>query len=116
MSNPRSKQNGEPLFEEPLQNHKNPFNVNKVNPQHPKYGYYKSLISDLQAWDEYMDSVISDPEDNRPVGGKKKAAGRSRVSMACLITSRTPMPMTIMAIIGMSPTYKALPTLMKSSC
>ena len=50
MSNPWSKENGELLFEEPLQNHENPFNVNKVNPQHPKYGYYKSLISDLQAW------------------------------------------------------------------
>ena len=65
--------NGEPLFQEPLQNHENPFNVNKVNPWHPKYGYYTSLISDLQAWDEYMDSVISDPEDDRPVGGKRKS-------------------------------------------
>ena len=57
---------------------KNPFNVNKVNPWHPCYGYYKSLISDLQAWDEYMDSVISLPEDNtseddRPVRGKRKS-------------------------------------------
>ena len=68
MSNPRSEENGEPL-----RNHENPFNVNKVNPQHPQYGYYKSLISDLQAWDEYMDSVISDPEDDRPVGGKRKS-------------------------------------------
>ena len=73
MSNPRSKENGEPLFEEPLQNHENPFNVNKVNSWHPWYGYYKSLISDLQAWDKYMDSVTSDPEDNRPVGSKKKS-------------------------------------------
>ena len=32
-----------------------------------------SLISDLQAWDEYIDSVISDPEDNRPVRGKRKS-------------------------------------------
>ena len=72
MSNPWSKENGEPLFQEPLQNHENPFNMNKVNPWHPQYGYYKSLISNLQAWDEYMDSVISDPEDNRPVGGKRK--------------------------------------------
>ena len=68
-----------------------------------------------------MDSVISDPEDNtseddRPAGGKGKVAERSHVSMACLITSWTPMPTTIMAIIGMSLTYKALPTLMKSSC
>ena len=42
-SNPQSKENGELL-----QNHENQFNVNKVNPQHPRYGYYKSLISDLQ--------------------------------------------------------------------
>ena len=74
MSNPRSRENGEPL-----QNHENLFNVNKVNPQHPKYGYYTSLISDLQAWDEYMDSVISDPEDDtleddRPAGGKRKSS------------------------------------------
>ena len=68
MSNPRSEKNGEPL-----QNHENLFNVNKVNPRHPRYGYYTSLISDLQAWDEYMDSVISDPEDDRPVGGKRKS-------------------------------------------
>ena len=52
--------------------------MNKVNPQHPKYGYYTPLISDLQAWDKYMDSVISDLEDNtsedhRPVGGKRKS-------------------------------------------
>ena len=72
MSNPWSKENGEPL-----QNHENPFNVNKVNPWHPRYGYYTSLISDLHAWDEYMDSVISDPEDDtsendRPVGGKRR--------------------------------------------
>ena len=43
MSNPRSEKNGEPL-----QNHENLFNVNKVNPWHPRYGYYTSLISDLQ--------------------------------------------------------------------
>ena len=70
MSSPRSEENGELLFEEPLQNHENLFNVNKVNPRHLKYGYYTSLISDLQACD--MDSVISDPEDDRPVGGKRK--------------------------------------------
>ena len=64
MSKPRSEENGELLFQEPLQNHENPFNVNKVNPRHPNYGYYTSLINDLQAWDKYMDSVISDPEDN----------------------------------------------------
>ena len=74
MSNPWSEENGEPL-----QNHENQFNVNKVNPQHPRYGYYKSLISGLQAWDKYMDSVISDPEDDtseddRPVGGKRKSS------------------------------------------
>ena len=73
MSNPWSEEN-----DEPLQNHENPFNVNKVNPRHPRYGYYMSLISDLQAWDKYMDSVISDPEDNtsednRPVRGKRKS-------------------------------------------
>ena len=120
MSYPWSKENAELLFEELLQNHENLFNVSKVNPRHPKYGYYKSLISDLQAMDEYMDSVISDPEDNtseddRPSEAKGKAAGRSCVSMACLIMSQTPMLMTIMAIIAMSLTYKALPTLMKSS-
>ena len=49
LSNPQSEENGEPLFQEPLQNHENPFNVNKVNPLHPKYGYYTSLISNLQA-------------------------------------------------------------------
>ena len=70
MFNPGS----ELLFEEPLQNHENPFNVNKVNPWHPQYRYYKSLISDLQAWDEYMDSVISDPEYERPVSGKRKSS------------------------------------------
>ena len=37
-----------------------------------------SLISGLQVWDEYMNSVISDPEDDtseddRPVGGKRKS-------------------------------------------
>ena len=74
MSNPRSEENSELLFQELLQNHQNPFNVNKVNPWHPKYGYYTSLISDLQVWDEYMDSVISDPEDDRPVGGKRKSS------------------------------------------
>ena len=78
MSNPWSKENGEPLFEDLLQNHENPFNVNKVNSWHPKYRYYTSLIRDLQAWDEYMDSVISDPEDDtseddRLVGGKRKS-------------------------------------------
>ena len=78
MSNPWSKVNGEPLFEELLQNHENLFNVNKVNPWHPNHGYYTSIINDLQVWDEYMDSVISNPEDNtsednRPVGGKRKS-------------------------------------------
>ena len=78
MSNPRYEENGEPLFQKLLQNHENPFNVNRVNPWHPIYGYYKSLISGLQVWDEYMDSVISDPEDDtsdddRPVGGKRKS-------------------------------------------
>ena len=79
MYNPWSKENGESLFQEPLQNHENPFNVNKVNPLHLKYGYYMSLISDLQAWNKYMDSVISDPEDDtsendRQVRGKRESS------------------------------------------
>ena len=85
MSNPQSEENGELLFQELLQNHDNLFNVNKVDPWHPKYGYYMSLISDLQAWDKYMDSVISDPEDNtseddRPVRVKKKSGWKKPCS------------------------------------
>ena len=120
MSNPWSKENGEPLFEELLQNHENLFNVNKVNPWHPRYGYYKSSISDLQAWDKYMDSVISDPEDDtseddRPVGGKRKSSWKKPCVHGSYM-SQNPMPMKTMAIIGMSLTYKALLTLIKSSC
>jgi hypothetical protein len=43
FSNPIAE-NGETLFREPVQNHKNPYNLNKVNPKHPHAPFYQRLM------------------------------------------------------------------------
>ena len=59
-------ENGEALFEEPLQNLANPFEANKVNPCHPCAAYYIKLKNQFppQSWDKWLDSVISDLRDS----------------------------------------------------
>jgi hypothetical protein len=62
-------ENGESLFEAPVQNHNNPFNDNKVNPKHPLAPFYLKLMGsykvneDQGAFDPYLNRP-SDPEDS----------------------------------------------------
>jgi hypothetical protein len=37
-------ENGETLFREPVQNHENPYNLNEVNPRHPRAAFYQRLM------------------------------------------------------------------------
>jgi hypothetical protein len=43
FSNPLAE-NGETLFREPVQNHENPYNLNEVNPRHPRAAFYQRLM------------------------------------------------------------------------
>jgi hypothetical protein len=43
FSNPIAE-NGETLFKELVQNHKNPYNLNEVNPRHPRAPFYQRLM------------------------------------------------------------------------
>jgi gag-polypeptide of LTR copia-type len=43
FSNPLAE-NGETLFQEPVQNHENPYNLNEVNPRHPHAAFYQRLM------------------------------------------------------------------------
>jgi hypothetical protein len=47
FSNPLAE-NGETLFREPVQNHENPYNLNEVNPRHPRAPFYQRLITSLE--------------------------------------------------------------------
>jgi hypothetical protein len=47
FSNPIAE-NGETLFREPVQNHENPYNLNEVNPRHPRAPFYQWLIASLE--------------------------------------------------------------------
>ena len=74
--------NGAPLFVEPVQNHNNPFNNNKVNPEHPCAPFYQRLMDSLKqenqdsAYDPYLDDVTdnhkSSSEDEKEVDRKCK--------------------------------------------
>ena len=73
--------NRAPLFVEPVQNHNNPFNDNKVNPEHPRAPFYQKLMDsqkgqNVGAYDPYLDDVTdnheSSSEDERKVKAKHK--------------------------------------------
>jgi hypothetical protein len=80
-------ENGETLFREPVQNHENPYNLNEVNPRHPRALYYQRLIASLKqerqghidlngnnvgTYDPYLDDVSigndTDSEDEMKAG------------------------------------------------
>ena len=62
--------NSAPLFVKPIQNHNNPFNDNKVNPEHPHASFYQKLKDSYSQgiYNPYLDNVTnyhgSDSEDN----------------------------------------------------
>jgi hypothetical protein len=71
FSNPLSE-NDETLFREPVQNHKNPYNLNEVNPRHPRAAFYQRLMvafeqerwghidfngNNVGTYDPYLDDV-----------------------------------------------------------
>ena len=68
-------ENGAPLFVEPVQNHNNPLNDNKVNPEHPCAPFYQRLMDSLKQgrqkgpYNPYLDDVTdyheSSSEDER---------------------------------------------------
>ena len=80
FGNPVAK-NSAPLFVEPVQNHNNPFNDNKVNPEHPRAPFHQRLMDsqkgqNVGAYDPYLDDVTdnhkSSSEDEREVKAKCK--------------------------------------------
>ena len=75
-------ENGAPLFVKPVQNHNNPFNDNKVNPEHPCAPFYQRLMDSLKqgsqdgVYDPYLDDVTdyheSSSEDKKEVARKHR--------------------------------------------
>ena len=75
-------ENSAPLFVEPVQNHNNPHNDNKVNPEHPHAPFYQRLIDSFKQgsqqglYDPYLNDVTdyheSSSEDEREAKAKHK--------------------------------------------
>jgi hypothetical protein len=80
-------ENSETLFREPVQNHENPYNLNEVNPRHPRAAFYQRLMVSFEqkrwghidfngdnvgTYDPYLDDVSigndTDSEDEMKPG------------------------------------------------
>ena len=71
-------ENGAPLFVEPVQNHNNPYNDNKVNPEHPHAPFYQRLTDSLKQglYDPYLDDVTDYHESSRRTRRRQRLSAR----------------------------------------
>ena len=83
--------NSAPLLVEPIQNHNNLFNNNKVNPEHPRAPFYQRLKDSQGTYDLYIDNVTSwhDNSSSEDKEGMVEPKAPTNPSSICFVEEDT---------------------------